>query len=102
MRRSRLLVLVLVLFLFLVLVGSVLGIIAMLDNDGGSRVADNSVLLLDITGSLPQQPLPDQPISGLGPDVLSIFDVDEALRRAAVDDRIARVLVRPRARAPPT
>jgi len=97
MRRSRLLVLVLVLFLFLVLVGSVLGIIAMLDNDGGSRVADNSVLLLDITGSLPQQPLPDQPISGLGPDVLSIFDVDEALRRAAVDDRIARVLVRPRA-----
>ncbi|MBN95120.1 MAG: signal peptide peptidase SppA [Deltaproteobacteria bacterium] len=97
MRRSRLLILVLVLFLFLVLVGSVLGIVAMLDTDGGGRVADNSVLLLDISGPLPQQPLPDQPISGLGPDVLSIFDIDQALRRAAVDDRIARVLVRPKA-----
>ncbi len=94
MRRGRALVVVLVLFLIVVLVGSVIGIFSMLDGSGPS-VAEGSVLVMNIGGPLPEQPMPEQPISGLGRRYTSVLEIDSALRKAAVDERVDRVLIRP-------
>jgi len=98
MRRSRALVLVLVLFLVVVLVGSIVAIVSMLDG-GGSDVEQGSILVLKIGGPLPEQPMPEPPIAGLGSTWPSMLEFDSALRKAAVDERIAGVLIRPLALA---
>ena len=94
MRRGRALVVVLVLFLVTVLVGSVIAIVSMLDGSGPS-LAEGSVLVVDIGGPLPEQPMAEQPISGLGRRYTSVLEIDSALRKAAVDDRVERLLIRP-------
>ncbi len=95
MNRGRALVLVLVLFLVAVLVGSVVAIVTMLRGGGGS-VEDGSTLVLQIGGSLPEQPMPDDGLAVFtGGTSISMLEYDSALRKAAVDDRVARVLVEP-------
>jgi len=93
MRRRRVLVLVLVLFLFTVLIGSVVAIFTMVGG-GGPSVSEGSVLVMDIGGPLPEQPMPDQPLFGQA--YVAVIEIDSALRKAAVDDRIDRVLIRPK------
>ncbi|MCP4867627.1 MAG: signal peptide peptidase SppA [Proteobacteria bacterium] len=94
MRRSRALVLFLVLFLVVVLVGSIVAIISMLDG-GGADVEEGSILVLKIGGPLPEQPMPEQPLAGLGSTWPSVLEFDSALRKAAVDERVSGVLIRP-------
>jgi protease IV len=94
MRRGRALVLVLVLFLLVVLVGSVVAIFSMLGGSGPS-VTEGSVLVVDIGGPLPEQPMAEQPMPGLGRRYLSVMEIDSSLRKAAVDERVERVLIRP-------
>ena len=96
MRRSRALVLFLVLFLVVVLVGSIVAIVSMLDGGGGD-VEQGSILVLKIGGPLPEQPMPEQPIAGFGTTWPSLLEFDSALRKAAVDERVEGVLVRPMA-----
>ena len=99
MKRGRVLVGVLVLFLIVVLVGSVVAIFSMLRGGGGS-VEDGSTLVLNIGGALPEQPMPDDGLAALtGGTSTSVLEFDSALRKAAVDDRVARVLVEPGAMA---
>ena len=95
MRRSRALVLFLSLFLVAVLIGSVVAIFSMVGGGGGPDLDQGSVLVLDISGPLPEQPMPEPPLAGLGVQYTSVLEIDSALRKAAVDDRIERVLVRP-------
>lgn len=95
MKRGRALVLVLVLFLVAVLVGSIVAIVSMVRGGGGS-VEDGSTLVLRIGGALPEQPQPDDGFGALTGGVsTSVLEIDSALRKAAVDDRVARVLVEP-------
>ncbi len=95
MSRSRLFVLLLVAFLLFVMVGSVVAIVAMLRDGGGTTdVEDGSVLVIGLGGEFPEQPDPEAPLPGLGASRLSMIEVDSAFRRAAVDDRIARVLIK--------
>ena len=95
MKRGRALVVVLVLFLVTVLVGSVIAIFSMLRGGGGS-VEDGSTLVLQIGGSLPEQPMPDDGLAAFtGGHSTSVLEFDSALRKAAVDDRVSRVLVEP-------
>ncbi len=95
MNRGRALVLALVLFLVAVLVGSVVAIVTMLRGGGGS-VEDGSTLVLRIGGALPEQPMPDDGLGALfGGSVTSMLEYDSALKKAAVDERVARVLVEP-------
>ncbi len=93
MRRTRLLIVLLVLFLAAVLVTSVVGIGLML-KAGGVGVEKGSTLVVDISGPLPEQPLPDQPFAALGPSYLSVLEIDQVLHKAAFDDRIERLLIR--------
>ena len=93
MRRTRLLIVLLVLFLAAVLVTSVVGIGLML-KAGGVSVDKGSTLVVDISGPLPEQPLPDQPFAALGPSYLSVLEIDQVLNKAAFDDRIERLLIR--------
>ncbi len=93
MRRTRLLIVLLVLFLAAVLVTSVVGIGLML-KAGGVSVEKGSTLVVDISGPLPEQPLPDQPFAALGPSHLSVLEIDQVLHKAAFDDRIERLLIR--------
>ncbi len=94
MRRSRALVVLLVLFLVVVLIGSIVAIVAML-GDGGGKVDEGSVLVLKIGGPLPEQPMPEPPFAGLGSTWPSVLEFDSALRKAAVDERVDRVLIKP-------
>ena len=94
LRRGRALVVVLVLFLIMVLVGSVIAIFSMLDGSGPS-LAEGSVLVVDIGGPLPEQPMAEQPMPGLGRRYVSVMEIDSALRKAAVDERVERLLIRP-------
>ena len=93
MRRNRLLIVLLALFLFAVLVTSVVGIGLML-KAGGVSVEKGSTLVIDVSGPLPEQALPEQPFPGLGASYLSVFEFDQALHKAAFDDRIERLLIR--------
>lgn len=96
MSRGRALVLILVVFLLLVVVGSAVAIFTMLKDGGaGGKVAKGSVLVLNIGGSLPEQPAPEAPFAGMEGAGTSMLELDSALRKAAVDKRIERVLVRP-------
>ncbi len=95
MRRSRALVLFLSLFLVTVLIGSVVAIFSMVGGGGGPSLEQGSVLVLDISGPLPEQPQVEPPLAGLGSRYTAVLEIDSALRKAAVDDRIERVLVRP-------
>ncbi len=94
MNRSRLFVLLLVAFLLFVMVGSLVAIIAMLRDGGETEVEDGSVLVIGLGGEFPEQPDPEAPLPGLGTARLSMIEVDSAFRRAAVDERIDRVLVK--------
>ena len=98
MRRGRALVVVLVLFLVAVLVGSVIAIFSMIGGSGPS-VAEGSVLVVDIGGPLPEQPMAEAPMPGLGRRYTSVMEIDSALRKAAIDDRVDRLLIRPYAMA---
>lgn len=65
---------------------------------GGStepEVEAASVLTLDLDGPLPEQAPFDVVGSLLGEQILTLRDVTEALEKAAVDDRIAAVWLRP-------
>jgi len=93
--RGRSVVLILVVFLVLVVIGSIVAVVAMIDGGPGKKAKDGSVLVLDIAGSLPQQPVPESPLAGLQAQPLSMLEIDSALTKAAVDDNIARLLVRP-------
>jgi protease IV len=59
-------------------------------------IPDGSYLVLDVSGQLGEQPTLEDPLAEmLGGDVaLSVIEIDSALRKAAVDDRIAGVFVR--------
>jgi protease-4 len=95
MNRSRLFVLILVAFLLFVMIGSVVAIVSMLRDGGGSvDVEDGSVLVVGLGGEFPEQPDAESPLPGLGTARLSMIEVDSAFRKAAVDDRSERVLIR--------
>jgi protease IV len=95
MKRGRALVLALVVFLVVVLVGSVVAVFNMLGGGGGS-VEDGSTLVLRIGGTLPEQPMPDDGLAVFtGGTATSLLEYDSALKKAAIDDRVARVLVQP-------
>jgi protease-4 len=94
MRRGRLLVGLLALFLVAVLAGSVMTIVQLLGT-GGPRGGGGQVLVVPISGPLPEQPFPDEPIAALGRNVTSIFEIDLALRHAASDDAIEHLLILP-------
>ena len=96
MQRGRALVLILALFLVVVLVGSIAAVVVLLRGGSGS-VEEGSVLVLEIGGSLPEQPAPEEPLPGLGGGgSVSMLEIDSALRKAAVDDRVSSVLVEPK------
>ncbi len=96
MQRGRALVLILALFLVLVLVGSIAAIVVLLRGGSGS-VEEGSVLVLEIGGTLPEQPAPEEPFPGLGGgSSTSMLELDSALRKAAVDDRVSAVFVEPK------
>ena len=83
MKRGRALVVVLVLFLVTVLVGSVIAIFSMLRGGGGS-VEDGSTLVLQIGGSLPEQPMPDDGLAAFtGGHSTSVLEFDSALNEFA-------------------
>ena len=94
MRRGRLVIGLLTFFLLVVLVGSAITIISLVRQGGPAR-GDQTVLVLKISGPLPDQPMPEQPIAAFGPSYLSVLEIDSALRRAATDESISQVLVRP-------
>ena len=94
MRRGRLIVGILVFFLVAVVVGSVVTIVS-IAQDSRPRVSGGDLLVLDIQGPLPEQPMPQEPIPALGEQLLSITEIDSALQRAATADKVQRLLVRP-------
>ncbi len=63
--------------------------------DGLPEVESGSVLLLDLGGDLPETEPIDPFEELLGGPVTTVRDVTEALEKAAVDDRIAGVWMRP-------
>ena len=94
MRRGRILVGALAFFLVAVLVGSVVTIASLLGEDG-PRGEGGQVLVVPISGPLPEQPFPEEPLAAFGRDITSILEIDSALRRAATDDSIDQLLIRP-------
>jgi len=94
MKRGRFLVGALAFFLVAVLVGSVVTIVSLLGEDG-PRGEGGQILVVPISGSLPEQPFPEEPLAAFGRDVTSILELDSALRRAATDDSIDQLLIRP-------
>lgn len=94
MRRGRFLVGALAFFLVAVLVGSVLTIVSLLGKDG-PRGEAGQILVVPISGALPEQPFPEEPLAILARDTVSILEIDSALRRAATDDSIDQLLIRP-------
>ncbi len=75
------------------LVTSVVGI-GLIIKAGGASVKEGSTLVLKLRGPLPEQTLPEQPFAMLGPDYISILQIDQVLHEAAFDDRIERLLIR--------
>jgi protease-4 len=67
---------------------------------GGERpvtVADNTALVLDLEGSVPEQAPVDVPIPFLGQQqVLTMADTWQLLRKAAADNRIRALVLEPR------
>jgi len=67
---------------------------------GGERpvtVADNSTLVLDLEGSVPEQAPVDVPLAILGQQSsLTVVDTWQLLRRAAADKRIRALVLEPR------
>ena len=63
---------------------------------GGPTIPDGAYLVLRTSGSLTEQPMSDDPLAEvLGAESgVSVIAIDSALRKAAVDDRIAGVIVR--------
>ncbi len=64
--------------------------------DRRPAVADGSTLILDLEGMLPEQPPLRWPLPGLGPPpVVTVHETWDLLRKAATDQRIKAVLLRP-------
>jgi protease-4 len=84
--------------LFAVLVVVIVGFAAVrLGGDRPVTVADNSALVLDLEGSVPEQAPVDVPIPFLGQQqVLTVVDTWELQRKAAVDNHIPALVIEPR------
>ncbi len=85
--------------LFILACGFVLvvfGAIFLLVFTASPTIPDDSYLVLNIEGEIGEQPTLDDPLAEVlgGDSALSVIEVDSALRKAAVDDRIAGVFVR--------
>ncbi len=75
--------------------GLSLGAALVLGGDAAPVVEDGSVLRLDLAGPLPEQ-TPFDPLGALlGTFDLTLLDVTDALEKAAADERIAAVWLRP-------
>ncbi len=92
-RRTTFLLLVGAL-VFFTLVVAALGVFVLLASSGPA-IPDESWLVIRLDGDVSEQPMPEDPFAALlGAEAgLSIIEVDSALRKAAVDDRIAGVIV---------
>ncbi len=67
----------------------------LMGSDAATFVEDDSVLLLDLAGPLPEE-APFDPLGALlGTFEVTLLDVIDALEKAAVDDRIEAVWLRP-------
>ena len=97
MDRGRLILLLLVAFLVVVLLSSIAGTVWLLhDADHSGSDGEGSVLVVEISGAMPEQPSPDDPLAALrGAQPWSILEVDSALRKAAADEDIRGVLLQP-------
>ena len=74
----------------------VFGAIFLLVFTAAPTIPDDSYLVLHVEGMLGEQPTLDDPLADVlgGDSALSVIEIDSALRKAAVDDRIAGVFVR--------
>ncbi|MEM1044329.1 MAG: signal peptide peptidase SppA [Bacteroidota bacterium] len=84
----------LALFAF-VFLGLAFSVALVLGSDGVAFVEDESVLLLDLAGTLPEEAPFDLLGAALGTFDLTLLDVTDALEKAAVDERIEAVWLRP-------
>lgn len=80
--------------LFLFLIAAVIGLVLIADSLGRPSVADNSVLILNVSGDLPDY-VPEEPIAkalGVG-QTQSFTGLMTQLRKAKVDSRIGAVVL---------
>jgi len=84
--------------LFAVLIVVIVGFAAVrLGGDRPVTVADNTALVLDLEGSVPEQAPVDVPIPFLGQQqVLTVVDTWQLLRKACADKRITALVLEPR------
>jgi protease IV len=92
-RRATLLLLVGALFFFTLIVAAVAVFVLLAGS--GPVIPDDSYLVIRLNGEISEQPMPEDPFAALlgAEGGWSIIEIDSALRKAAVDDRIAGVIV---------
>ncbi|MCK6526417.1 signal peptide peptidase SppA [Myxococcota bacterium] len=94
MRRRNKLLIAFLLFMAFAFVGSI-ATVAVLLRGGGTTIEKDSYLVVNLTGTLSDQPASDDAISRyFESSAPSVLEVDSALRKAAKDDRILGVILK--------